>query len=124
MPPANPLVTEITPGSRSKTASMHQKQPPPRSAISVLLVGFDSVVFMASTGLTGGTACDGREQEKLTAAAASKIKMVFLIWFSRTSGRSLQNGKSLHHFLLFRFRFVQVFAGRQVGIFFKMLRLE
>src|SRR5579862_149208 len=33
----------MTPGSRSKTASMHQKQPPPRSAISILFV---SVVFM------------------------------------------------------------------------------
>src|ERR1017187_2241223 len=34
------------------------------------------------------------------------------------------NGRSLHHFYLFRFGFVEILARRQVGVFFKMLRLE
>src|ERR1035437_6662460 len=60
---------------------MHQKQPPPKSAISVLLVGLDSDGFIVSIGLVGGTACTWREQEKFTALVASRIKMAFLIFY-------------------------------------------
>ena len=66
MPPAKPLVTEMTPGSRSKTASMHQKQPPPRSAISTLFV---SVVFIMLVG-------EPASAVKLSVAMAGKRQII------------------------------------------------
>src|SRR5689334_6217266 len=56
----------MTPGNRAKTASMHQKQPPPKSAISILFMLMESFVRF--------------------------------------------------------FRLVQMFARRQIGVFFEMFR--
>src|SRR5829696_3744934 len=52
VPPAYPETTDFTPGTRSKTASRHQKQPPPkvaRSSLGVFLSASPSLaVFPAS----------------------------------------------------------------------------
>src|SRR4051812_28308988 len=34
-PPEYPETTDLTPGNRSNTASVHQKQPPPNVAVSI-----------------------------------------------------------------------------------------
>src|SRR5208283_5519174 len=57
---------DLTPGSRSKTASMHQKQPPPNVADSVLFV------FMALVGCASA--------DKFSAPAASKKQIVCFIF--------------------------------------------
>lgn len=66
--------------------STHQKQPPPRSAISVSGVGLGSVVFMVFGVFMGGSAWAGRAPEKLSAPTASKIKNSFFILVSMPAG--------------------------------------
>jgi hypothetical protein len=65
-PPAKPLATDLTPGSRSKTASMHQKQPPPNVADSVLFV------FMALV--------DCASADKFSAAKMAKMQGIGVIF--------------------------------------------
>jgi hypothetical protein len=56
----------LTPGSRSKTASMHQKQPPPNVADSVLFV------FMALV--------DCASADKFSAAKMAKMQGIGVIF--------------------------------------------
>jgi hypothetical protein len=75
---------------------MHQKQPPPKSAISVLFVFIELVCASA---------------EKFSAPTAIKKQIVCFI-ISILTSRTL--------FRSIAFRFVQMFARRKVGVFFKM----
>ena len=108
MPPANPLVTEMTQGNRSKTASMHQKQPPPKSAISVLFVLIELVVCAIAVRLITPKRQAKNPKNLFHNSFDAQDCGIYSRCLSRQS--------------IFRFRFVQMFAGWQVGVFLKMLR--
>jgi hypothetical protein len=62
---------------------------------------------------------EAREHENATAPAASTInRLNFVLNIYELVG---QTRATLHHLWLFRFRFVEMFAGRQIGEFLEML---
>src|SRR6266480_6942606 len=105
-------MTDFTPSNRSKTASMHQKQPPPKVACSVLLV-----VFMVLS--------EDPSARAVTRHGTSSSQIALFI-FEQTLSKPYRESRRRISFLrclvfFICVRAIQVFVRGQIGELFELL---